>query len=130
MVTADGVGDDDDGDDDTEEDGDGREITGSLESTMSAILAAGDTVRLGGVVVEVVVVLVVEVVVVEASLWSPRPGNLKSTRSAMSGCWAVAVPATSSSSMARGPISVHWSQQSPWPQHDAVIPTLPPLCCD
>ena len=69
MVTSDGVGDDDG----TEEDGDGREITGSLESTMSAILAAGDTVRLGGVlvVVEVVVVVGVEVVmveVVEASL--------------------------------------------------------------
>ena len=47
MFTADGVGgddgDDDDGDDDdddgTEEDGDAREIMGSLESTMSAILA-------------------------------------------------------------------------------------------
>ena len=62
MFTADGAGDDDDvdgdGDDGTEEDGDGREITGNLELTMSAMLAAGDTVRLGGVVL----------VVVEASL--------------------------------------------------------------
>ena len=51
MFTADGVGGDDD------DDGDGREITGSLESTMSAILAAGDTVRVGGVLVVVVVVM-------------------------------------------------------------------------
>ena len=58
MVTAEGVG-GDDGDDGTEEDGDGREITGSLESTMSAILAAGDTARVGGVVVVVELVEVV-----------------------------------------------------------------------
>ena len=54
LFTDEGVG------DGTEEDGDGREITGSLESTMSAILA-----RLSGVGVEVVEMVLVEVVLVE-----------------------------------------------------------------